>query len=513
MAILKGSERQPVPTAISTGPAHPEERLEVTLVLRVTDSATLQDRIKNVIAGIAQPLSRADYKSMHASADSDVALISTFAQMHGLVVVDVNTAAHRVILSGSVSQMEAAFTVNLQTFVHAGGSYRGRLGSIQLPFELDEVVLAVLGLDNRMVAQPHFRTAPALGNIRWNSTRNYHYHPNTIASIYDFPPGDGHGETIALIELGGGYRAIDLQNYFQNQIGVASPTVKAVSVSHGSNAPTGSLDGPDGEVMLDIEVAGAVAPKATIVVYFTANSDAGFLNAITTAMHDTVNAPSVISISWGGPEDSWSNQSLTAFDNAFQQAAALGISVCAASGDDGSADGDTDGKTHVDFPASSPHVLGCGGTRLQASNNIITSETIWNESNGGAGGGGFSTFFASPAYQANLTYKAAPVTMRGVPDVAGDADPGTGYNVLVDGKNAIFGGTSAVAPLWAGLIARINSNLGKTIGMPHTLLYGHPQAFRDIVAGNNGVYAATIGWDPASGLGSPDGNKVAALFA
>jgi kumamolisin len=512
MVSLKGSQRQPVATAVSTGAAHPDERLEVTLVLRVTDAPTLQARTKDVIAGTAKPMSRSEYQASHASADSDVALISTFAQQHGLVVVSVQTEAHRVILSGTVTQMNAAFAVDLQTYTHAGGTYRGHSGSIQLPTELDGVVLAVLGLDNRMMAHPHFRAATLPGNVRWNSTRDYHYHPNTVASIYNFPAGDGHGETIAIIELGGGYRSVDLQNYFQNEISVAMPTVKAVSVSHGSNAPTGSIDGPDGEVMLDIEVAGAVAPKATIVVYFTSNTDAGFLNAITTAMHDTVNTPSIISISWGGPEDSWSTQSLTAFDAAFQQAAALGISVCAASGDDGSSDGDTDGKNHVDFPASSPHVLGCGGTRMQAANNIISSETVWNESSGGAGGGGFSSFFSSASYQTGLTFDGAAMTMRGVPDVAGNADPGTGYNVLVDGQDAIFGGTSAVAPLWSGLIARINSNLGKSIGMPHTLLYSHPQAFRDIVAGNNGAYSAGIGWDPASGLGSPNGSKVAALF-
>ena len=190
----------------------------------------------------------------------------------------------------------------------------------------------------------------------------------------------------------------DLKTYFSN-LGVPNPKVSSVSVDHAANRPTGNPDGPDGEVMLDIEVAGAVAPKAKIVVYFTPNTSQGFLDAITHAIHDTVNKPSVISISWGGPESTWTAQAIQQFDQAFQAAAAMGVTICVAAGDNGSSDGVSDGQAHVDFPASSPNVLACGGTRLNASNTTISSEVVWNEPNEGATGGGISDVFPLPNYQ------------------------------------------------------------------------------------------------------------------
>jgi kumamolisin len=267
-----------------------------------------------------------------------------------------------------------------------------------------------------------------------------------------------------------------------------------------------------------------VAPQASIAVYFAPNTDAGFLDAVTTAIHDTVNKPSVISISWGGPESSWTQQALTGFDSAFQAAAALGITVCIASGDNGSSDGVTDGGNHVDFPASSPHALACGGTSLAASGGAITSETVWNDAllggnvGDGAGGGGVSTVFALPVWQEGLqtTLTAggtAALAMRGVPDVCGDADPVTGYQIRIDGTDTVIGGTSAVAPLWAGLIARINAANGSPVGFINPTLYATPAALNDITQGNNGSFAASIGWDACTGLGSPNGTKIAALFA
>jgi len=270
--------------------------------------------------------------------------------------------------------------------------------------------------------------------------------------------------------------------------------------------------------MLDIEVAGAIAPAAKIVVYFAPNTDQGFLDAITTAIHDTTHRPSIISISWGGPESSWTQQSLTAYDQAFQAAAAMGITVCAAAGDNGSSDGATDGSDNVDFPASSPYVLACGGTSVQASENAITSETVWNDgAQGGAGGGGISNFFAVPPYQEGLSAartagSSKRLTNRGVPDVAGDADENTGYDVRVDGSDTVIGGTSAVAPLWSGLIARINSNSGKSAGYINPVLYRNQPAFNDITQGNNGDFAAARGWDACTGMGTPNGVQVASIL-
>ena len=287
----------------------------------------------------------------------------------------------------------------------------------------------------------------------------------------------------------------------------------AVSVDGGQNQPTGDTGGPDTEVGLDIEVVGAIAPGADIAVYFAPNTDAGFLDAINQAVNDKVNKPSVLSISWGGPESTWTAQSLQSFNSALQAAAAVGVTVCVACGDNGSTDGVTDGLDHVDFPASSPYALACGGTTLELSGTSISSEVVWNDlsSNEGATGGGISATFPLPSYQANAKVPPSDnpgnFVGRGVPDVAGDADPNTGYNVQVDGSNFAVGGTSAVAPLWAGLIALLNQSLGKSVGYLNPTLYqnGENGSFRDITSGNNGDYKAGTGWDACSGWGSPNG--------
>ena len=222
------------------------------------------------------------------------------------------------------------------------------------------------------------------------------------------------------------------------------------------------------------------------------------------AVHDQLRGPRVISISWGGPEASWTQQSMTNFDEVAQEAAQLGITITVASGDNGSSDGINDGQNHVDFPASCPNVLATGGTTLLAANRAITGETVWNDgAQGGATGGGYSSFFARPNWQANVGSQAN----RGVPDVAGNADPDTGYQILVDGQQMVVGGTSAVAPLWAGLIALLCQKLQSRIGFLNPTLYkiDETTCFRDITTGNNGAFQAGKGWDPASGLGSPIG--------
>jgi kumamolisin len=334
--------------------------------------------------------------------------------------------------------------------------------------------------------------------------------PAQVGKLYNFPTNvNGTGQTIAIIELGGGFRTTDLKTYFKAE-GVKQPVVKSVSVDGGVNQP-GTDTNSDGEVMLDIEVAGSIAPGATIVVYFAPNTDQGFVDAISTAAHDTVNKPSVISISWGGPEDSWTQQSANAMLQAVTDAVAMGVTVTAAAGDGGADDGVGDGKLHVDLPAVLPPVLGCGGTRLNTSRGAITSEVVWNElaNNEGATGGGVSTIFPIPDYQASAKVPVQPETGfagRGVPDIAGDADPVTGYQVRVDGKNTVIGGTSAVAPLWAGLVALCNQALGRSLGYVQPALYTLTSAaFHDITSCNNGHYSAGPGWDPCTGLGSPNG--------
>ena len=205
---------------------------------------------------------------------------------------------------------------------------------------------------------------------------------------------------------------------------------------------------------------------------------------------------------------------MTQMEQAFVAAAAMGVTVTVAAGDNGSSDGATDGLQHADFPASAPHALGCGGTRLQIVNGAIDAESVWNDGAGnGAGGGGISDVFPVPDYQqhASIPPSANPGghAGRGVPDVCGDADPDTGYTVRVDGETIPIGGSSAVAPLWAGLIALLNQGLGKPVGFLQPFLYSTAgKAVHDIVSGSNGAYSAGPGWDACTGLGSPDGAEL-----
>jgi kumamolisin len=514
---LKGSERAPLSGSRAVGPADPSERLEVSVLLRRRGRQNLRDRVRRLATGdrSAGHLAREEFARQFGAEPADIAAVKAFAANQGLSVIQEHAARRTVVLAGTVAQFEAAFGVRLQRFEHARGAYRGRQGTIQLPQELDGVVEAVLGLDNRPQAQPHFRVRGSAAPRQ--AATPVAFTPIQLATLYGYPQATGQGECVGIIELGGGFTQSDLQTYFAT-LKVATPTVTAVSVDNGQNAPTGDADGPDGEVMLDIEVIGAVAPQANIAVYFAPNTDAGFLDAVTTAIHDTTNKPSVISISWGSAESTWTAQSMTAMDDAFQAAATLGVTICVASGDNGSSDGVTGGGDHVDFPASSPYALACGGTSLKASATAITSEVVWNDgSEGGAGGGGVSSFFALPTWQSGLQTTGANGTvtalnMRGVPDVAGDADPETGYNVRIDGTDTVIGGTSAVAPLWSGLLARINQLNGKSVGYLQPVLYQNPQALRDITQGNNGDFYASTGWDACTGLGSPNGQAVAALF-
>jgi kumamolisin len=372
--------------------------------------------------------------------------------------------------------------------------------------------VAVLGLDNRPQAQPHFRLHRPRPEP---STPPSSYTPPQVAAAYQWPANaSGAGQTIGIIELGGGYRTTDLKAYFKT-LGLPAPAITAVSVDKGKNKPS-NANSSDGEVMLDIEVASSVAPGAKIAVYFTPNTDQGFIDAITTAVHDTTNKPSVISISWGGPESSWTTQAATALDAACQSAAALGITITVAAGDNGSTDGAT--GNNVDFPSSSPHVLSCGGTKLNAQASTIVSEVVWNElaNNEGATGGGVSNVFALPPWQDNskVPKPSGSKGGRGVPDVTGDADPTTGYTIRVDGQTTVIGGTSAVAPLWAGLVAVANQQLGKSVGFLQPTIYAAKaaSAFNDITEGNNGAFTAGPGWDACSGLGSPIASKLIALL-
>jgi kumamolisin len=532
---LPGSERTQLPGVQSAGQLNESETITVTLVLR---------RRAQVPAALVigpETVTHEELDAQYGAETDDIALVTSTMTGLGLTVTDTHQGSRRMMVSGTIGALSAAFgtTLTLVTSSQPDGTgqatHRYRSGSLSVPADLAGIVTAVLGLDDRPVARPQFRRLTAAAASRTVTPETVT--PETVtpeaapaaptavpltapqvASLYNFPAGtDGTGQTIAIIELGGGYTQSDLDMYFSG-LGLATPSVTAVGVDGGSNSPG---QPSDGEVELDIQVAGAVAPKAAQLVYFAPNTDQGFINAIAQAVHTTP-PPIVVSISWGQSEDQWSQQSRTSMDSVFADAAALGVTVTVAAGDNGSSDDpNSTSGVHVDFPASSPHVLGCGGTQLigNLSTNTITSEVVWNElaNNEGAGGGGVSDVFPLPSWQANVgvpPIAGGTSTGRGVPDVAGNADPVTGYLVVVDGKQQPIGGTSAVAPLWAGLIARLAQATGKKFGLLQPLIYGGvtagaaAQGFNDITQGNNGAYSAGPGWDATTGLGSPNGQAL-----
>ena len=512
---LPGSERVPLAGAVAVGPSDRAERLEVTMRLRP------RTPLPDVAADPDAVLSRAALAERHGAEPGDLARVESFARSHGLDVVAARPGERAMTLGGTTAAFGRAFGVELEQYRHGGGSYRGRVGPLHLPPELAGAVEGVFGLDDRPQAQPHFRrrtAAPGRKREGWGG-----FSPPQVARLYGFPSDlDGSGETIALLEVSGGYRRQDLDAYFAS-LHLPTPHIVDVVVDTGRNRPLGDPDSDDSEVLLDIEVAGAAAPGARIAVCWTPNTERGFIDAASRVVHDATLRASVLSMSWGSAESTWTHQAMRVLDGIFRAAAAVGVTVLAASGDNGSHDGVHDGRAHVDFPASSPHVLACGGTTLHLHRNgRLATEAAWNDGpHRGATGGGVSDVFDLPAWQvrANVPASANPGHRvgRGVPDVAADADPDTGYAVRVDGVSTVLGGTSAVAPLWAALIARANQQRGRPLGLVAPALYGPVMgsagALRDVPTGGNGAYAAGPGWDACTGLGSPGRRIVEALLA
>ena len=411
---LPGSERGSLPQSQALGTVDESRQIEVTLVTR--RRAALP---RDLVEGPAT-LTPEQFAEQHGTDPADLELITTVLAGHGLQVTGADPGARRVKVRGTIAALSATFGATLRLVrspdLVAGQhlvEHRYREGGLRIPAELDGIVLAVLGLDDRPQARAQFRHAPAAtaradapaapgpgGAAAAPAAAPTSYTPPQVAALYQFPAGtDGTGQTIAIIELGGGFGSSDLDPYFAG-LGLPVPSVTAASVDGATNQPGQDPSSADGEVLLDIEVAGAVAPGAAQVVYFAPNTDQGFVDAVTTAVHATP-TPAVVSISWGQSEDSWTAQARSALDQAMADAAALGVTVCAAAGDNGSGDGQS--GTHVDFPAASPHALACGGTSLRgdAGTGVISSETVWNDgSSGGATGGGVSDTFGLPSWQA-----------------------------------------------------------------------------------------------------------------
>ncbi|CAB3771264.1 S53 family peptidase [Paraburkholderia solisilvae] len=512
---VSGSERHPVEGSKKIDAANPREEIEVRLKLRRRNDAAYQELVHRLEMGESVPtMSRKDFADRFGTDAADCKKVHEFAAAHGFKVVRELPQSHLMVLAGTVADFQKSFGVTLDIYDHPTlGKYRGRTGSIQLPDELSEIVTAVLGLDNRPQARPHIHTRPDATSTQHEQPR-IAFSPLQLVPHYRFPEGDGRGQCIGIIELGGGYRETDLDAYF-GLLGVPLPEVVPIGIGRATNQPDNDPQGADFEVALDVEICGAVAPGAKLAVYFAENTDAGFVEALNTAIHDVDNRPSVISISWGGPETEATKQFVARMNEALQMAALLGITVCISSGDSGSHDAGPRKPDGVDFPASSPFALACGGTRIQAHGDAEEREVVWNDGvKGGATGGGISSLFERPVWQNGLSAsptkgRAVALTHRGVPDVAGNASPASGYRVLLNGRVGVAGGTSAVAPLWAALIARINSLKGEPVGFITPRLYRHPDVCKDILHGNNGGFAGAKGWDACTGIGVPDGEKIA----
>lgn len=561
MMAIPGSNRPAVPQAKLVKKSDPGSRIKVSIYARQNPTAPEKslsplDELNSKLPAERHYLSGDEFDSTFGADPADLDKIAAWAKVSKLKVLDRSVPKRRVLVEGTIGDISKAFGVQLNEYDHPeSGRFRGRVGQIHVPADLFGIVEGVFGLDTRLVGRPRLRKgnvqpvdfetlasndkgkARALALASPASPFPGTFFPRDVAQLYGYPDTfTGSGQNVAIFAFNGttpdprgGYKLSALKNYFEKLLGGKTPTIKDVVVQGPGNDP-----GPDtrassnrgdatGEVMLDICVVGSVAPDANIFMYFTEFTSQGWVDALHEAITDN-NQISVISISYGNPEDdpqgAWTSMGVQVVNQAFQAATAKGITICCASGDDGSSDQVTSGA-HVDFPASSPFVLGVGGTKLVASNSTpptIASETVWNETlhNEGATGGGVSAVFTKPAYQntvsvppsANPPHKIG----RGVPDVAAVADPVTGVVVMrIDGKHVEpIGGTSAAAPLWAALIARLNEGLKARCGFLNPLLYGSFSSgvLRDITTGNNGAYPAGPGWDPCTGLGSPNGDQL-----
>lgn len=510
---MGGSKRRLAPGSRRIGAAPHDEWAEVTVIVRPRSSVpfpSVEELGRQPLAARRHMDLRA-FVATYGADPRDLAAVAAFAREHSLEVVQSSVARRSVALEGTVGAMAAAFGTTFARYASPHGEYRGRSGVVRLPRALAPVVEAVLGLDDRPQAHPQIR-AQSTGERR---TAAKVFKPTEVARLYNFPSRlDGRGERIAIIELGGGYRLAELRSYFSD-LGLAMPKISAVSVDGVRNRP-GVRAHADSEVMLDVEVIGAIAPGAELLVYFAPLTDRGFVDAVTTAVFDE-RRPSVISISWGDAEFNWSKQARTALDQAFQAAAVLGITVCCVSGDNGWTDGVGTKRAHVDYPASSPYVLACGGTRLEVIDGKL-DEAVWNNA-GNATGGGVSQYYPVPSWQRRVrvphSHNPGRHRGRGVPDVAGNADPDTGYLIRISGPELKpLGGTSAVGPLWAALVARLNQRLGSRVGYLNPLLYESvaPVGFNPVLKGTNGGYRARLGWDACTGHGTPDGRRLLAAL-
>jgi kumamolisin len=421
---------------------------------------------------------------------ADVELFRRYCEGFGFTTVD--SYWRSVTVSGSVEQLVEAFGATVAIYEDENQRrFRHRSGALHVPSDIAAVVHAIFGLHQ----WPRSRK---LGSLERHSTP---LGARDAATRYQFPDSDGRGQTIGVVQLRGVFNPNDFDQCMRAQgLSAARPIVKRVdnaAVEH-ENQTTKDL-----EAALDVQIIGSLAPGARVVVYEAPDDERGFLDAIREALFDEEHAPSVLSISYGWPEHLWTPVALKILDDLFTVAALAGVSVFCSSGDNG-AELDYDGKPHVLAPASSPFAIACGATVLAP--DASAPEQAWEKT-----GGGFSERFEVPAWQDVARSGASNNGVnvgRGVPDVAGQVQPG--YYVVMEGIELALGGTSAIAPMWAALTARINQRLGVPIGFFSPILYRHSdeQVFVDVTTGSNGRFQARAGWDPCTGLGVPIGTAI-----
>jgi kumamolisin len=549
---LNHSERQQ-PSGARRKEHDPEEIIHATMISRPRSSPEARrDAMRELTLELPHArrhLTTGEFVRTHGARRKDLEQVASFAEESGLKVVETSAARRCVVLSGRVAAFSRAFKVRLAAYDHPRHAYRSYEGTIRIPSRLDGIVEAVYGLDNRPLMGRHLFASYGLAAR--------HTHPAEVAEVYNFPDDfNGKGQSVALIELGGGFHESDIEVYF-DRYGLRRPKITVVEIDGQKNTParravieellrafgqvtrpavrashpTGSKKPASGspglaemenalwtvEATMDIQLIGAFANAAHIVVYFAPNNEHGKYHALTTALTSRKHRPTVISCSWGCPENSLPRNVIHSLDQIFQDAALMGVTVCCSSGDDGDGS-EVHGKPIVHFPASSPHVLSCGGTHWDKSEREII-EVVWDEpiaKRRCQSGGGVSEIFERPEWQfsAGIELKTGK-RGRGVPDVAGKADIATGYRTIVDQCRFTMGGTSAAAPMWAGLIARLNQALGQSLGYLTPFLYQDlcRHALRGPTEGRNGkYYRAGPGWDACTGLGTPDGKKLLAVL-
>ena len=507
-----------------------DTQLMITLYLKRDkheNGMTIQEYADAVIAGTQTVLGHDEYVYQFGAVKDEVTLVLDWATSNGLKVEETNIDSATTKLSGTAEQFNNIFNISLQTVIENNREYITHIGNIIIPTNIDAVVDLILGLDNSMSfshnAILETTTGPIDSNLISSPT------PVDLASAYKFPraPGSdlvqGNGVCVAIIELGGGWTTQNLTSTF-GRIGQPNPTVIDVSVDGGVNDGGADVNS-SGEVMLDIYCVGAVVPAAKIAMYFAPNTYQGFIDTIITPTNDTVNNPSVISVSWGTTDTNWGSVNRNAFEAAFAAAVVKGITVFVAAGDYGVRALSSSATYTVQYPGTSPYVVCAGGTVISINNDYsIASEIPWGTSGGStAGGGGVSGIFGIPTWQTGFNSKLYPggtvsaLTGRGIPDVSAMA---TGYTFYYGAGNATgtFVGTSATAPLLAGMMARLNQLSERRIGFVNSDWYAvRTTAFNDQITGDNHGgnavgYMADTGWDAATGLGSPIGTELYKLY-